>query len=117
MPARSTRNRLSYRDCSVSNGDHVEYVRHEHGEPIPADMKLFGIVSRGQDSPFLRQLMPIDVGELGDLPHVRGKLSLEKFEYSIAPEFIHDNRGGDVVKVTAFRRAVELNGQAAPSLN
>jgi hypothetical protein len=80
----------------VSNGDHVEYVRHEHGEPIPADMKLFGIVSLGQDSPFLRQLMAIDVGELGDLPHVREKLSLEKFEYSIAPELIHDNRGGEI---------------------
>lgn len=101
----------------MSNVDHMEYVRHKHREPVPADMKLFGIVSLGEDSPFLRQLMAIDVGELGDLPHIRGKLSLEEFEYSTAPEFIHDNRGGDVVKFTALRRAIELNGQAAPSLN
>jgi len=112
-----TENRLLYRDCSVSNVDHVEYVGHEHRKPIPADMKLCGIVSLGEDSPFLRQLMAIDVSEPGDLPHDGGKLSLEEFKNVIALELTHDDRGGDVVKITALRRAIELNGQAAPSLN
>ena len=93
----------------MPNVDHVEYVRHEHREPIPADMKLFGIVSLGEDSPFLRQLMAIDIAEFADLPDCRGKLSLEKFEYSIALEFIRDDRGGDVVKSAALRCAIELN--------
>jgi hypothetical protein len=61
--------------------------------------------------------MAIDVAEFADLPHCRGKLSLEEFKNSIALELVRDDGGVDVVKSAALCCAIELNGQAAPSLN
>ena len=49
------------RNNRMPNVNRVEHVRHEQGEPIAADMKLFRVVGGGHHLPLLCELMSIDI--------------------------------------------------------
>ena len=101
----------------MTDVDHVEYKRHEQGQSISADVELFGVVRLRHHRPFACELMSIDIRQFADLPDLAGKLALEKSEHSSLFELARDDRRGDVIEPTALGSAIELNRQAAPSLD
>ena len=101
----------------MTDVDHVEHERHEQGQSTSADVELLGVVRLRHHRPFACEFVSIDIRQFADVPELPGKLALEELEHVSSFELAHDDRRGDVIEPTALGRAIELNRQAAPSLD
>ena len=59
----------------------------------------------------------VDIRQLADLPHARGKLATEVSEHVRAADLAHDRGHGDVIGGACVGNADQLDGQPAPSLH
>ena len=98
------------------NTDEVQQIRYEQREPTPAHVKLRRFVRPCEHLPVLRQLVPVHVGELADLPDTGRKFARQEFKDAPTLTFTYHHGDRDVVEMSAVSRAVELYGKATPSL-
>ena len=107
---------VSGRYGRVMNVDEVQQVGHEQREPTPAHVKLRRFVRPCEHLPVLRQLVPVHVGELADLPDTGRKFARQEFKDVPILTFTQHRGGRDVIEMSAVRSTVQLYGKASPSM-
>jgi hypothetical protein len=109
--------RLSFRYGRVKCVEKMQHVSYEQSQPVAAHVKLLRFICRGKHVPMLEQLVSVDVGELANFPHGRREFAVEQIEHVAILKLAQYHSRCNVVEAPAIGSPVQLDGEAAPSLD